>query len=671
MSFPLRRALRRLLNLPAPPPDEAAAPPLDVPAPPHPDRLAEALRVKLFELGFHCRARAELAEMAGRGKTPKIRCAAARHLVLWHANQDTEADAIEALRWVALMAEEEQKEGRMLAAHILAAECEARIGRHEGAKARISNLLLRLPDNLDLLLASSILEGAQPGEVERLPERRLRWLNQALALAGHSPVELGAGDASPYDRLTSANPTPAGQGTEDGRPLVTVIMPCFNSAATIRTALRSVCAQTWQPLQILVVDDCSTDDSPAVVASLAANDPRIVLLHTQRNAGPYVARNIALQHAAGEFITCHDADDWSHPSKIEVQVKHLVENPGAIANTSQQARAFPDLQIHRRGNNGYYISPNYSSLLFRSQPARSRLGNWDPVRFGADGEWIRRLEVAFGAEAIVHLPTGPLSLQRQSGSSLTAHPTLGFHGYPTGARRHYQHVAQKYARSALPPPLFFPYPMVQRPFAVPATMLQPPAIRDSPPFSDLVVAADLRPCSPAITVVGRLIKLRREARRGTILLHALRYGADPFTILHPVMLSALEAPDVRLLMPGDQLHCDLLAVLDPAAFVEPQAHMPDLKASRIDYWLFEPPHSALRPTDLVRCARHLAGFCQASARWLTPDHTLTQAWSDACRESDAAMPISTRETPTTSPAPPPPQCPEESVSLASQSALAI
>src|SRR5699024_3730700 len=151
------------------------------------------------------------------------------------------------------------------------------------------------------------------------------------------------------------------------------------------------------------------------------------------NSGPYVARNIALKAAQGEFVTDNDADDWSHREKLAVQAAHLLESPQVIANTTELARLTSDFIFHRRVTRGKYIFSNMSSLLFRRKEVVERIGYWDEVRFAADGEFKRRLVQEFGKNAIVDLRTGPLSLPEQSRGSLTGSSAFGYAGFFMGA----------------------------------------------------------------------------------------------------------------------------------------------------------------------------------------------------------------------------------------------
>jgi glycosyltransferase involved in cell wall biosynthesis len=107
-------------------------------------------------------------------------------------------------------------------------------------------------------------------------------------------------------------------------PLVSVLIPAYNAASTLAETLASVCGQTYRNLDIIVVDDGSSDETGAVAARLSEGDTRIRLLR-QDNAGVAAARNLALRHAAGPVVAPVDADDLWHPTKIERQVRRLHE----------------------------------------------------------------------------------------------------------------------------------------------------------------------------------------------------------------------------------------------------------------------------------------------------------------------------------------------------------
>ena len=100
-------------------------------------------------------------------------------------------------------------------------------------------------------------------------------------------------------------------------PHVSIIMANYNGARFIAAALRSCLAQTVQNIEIIVVDDASTDDSVARIQAIAATDARIRLAALTRNGGPAAARNHALDLVRGEWIAVVDSDDLIHPTRLE------------------------------------------------------------------------------------------------------------------------------------------------------------------------------------------------------------------------------------------------------------------------------------------------------------------------------------------------------------------
>ena len=110
---------------------------------------------------------------------------------------------------------------------------------------------------------------------------------------------------------------------------VSVVIPCFNSAATIGRALTSVITQTQLPLEIIVVDDASSDDISILLRRWMAEAAGVTirLLSLPRNQGAAVARNKGWEIAKGEYIAFLDADDYWLPHKIECQYGYMQANP--------------------------------------------------------------------------------------------------------------------------------------------------------------------------------------------------------------------------------------------------------------------------------------------------------------------------------------------------------
>jgi len=111
----------------------------------------------------------------------------------------------------------------------------------------------------------------------------------------------------------------------ESRPLVSVIIPAFNAERFIDATLDSVLQQTYDPFEVIVVDDGSTDRTAELVRAYAQRDPRIQL-HLQSNLGPSAARNAAIDKSTGEYVAPLDADDIWYPDKLHKQVDCMLRH---------------------------------------------------------------------------------------------------------------------------------------------------------------------------------------------------------------------------------------------------------------------------------------------------------------------------------------------------------
>lgn len=117
------------------------------------------------------------------------------------------------------------------------------------------------------------------------------------------------------------------------RPVVSVITANHNGAAHLTAAIGSVLRQTLTDLELIVVDDASTDDSRAVIAAASAGDPRVRLLVQPRNLGPGAARNRAMEAARGRYLAVFDSDDLMEPDRVERLVRRAeAEGAGIVAD---------------------------------------------------------------------------------------------------------------------------------------------------------------------------------------------------------------------------------------------------------------------------------------------------------------------------------------------------
>lgn len=113
-------------------------------------------------------------------------------------------------------------------------------------------------------------------------------------------------------------------------PLVSIIIPAYNAAAYLGRAIDSLLAQTWQRLEVLVVDDGSTDDTGIIAEEYAAGDNRVRVVH-KANGGVAAARNTGLEAARGELIGFTDSDDWVRPEYVSLLVRTIMEQQADIA----------------------------------------------------------------------------------------------------------------------------------------------------------------------------------------------------------------------------------------------------------------------------------------------------------------------------------------------------
>ena len=118
--------------------------------------------------------------------------------------------------------------------------------------------------------------------------------------------------------------------------LVSVVMPSYNSGDYIEMSIRSVLEQTYQNWELLIVDDCSTDDTMTKIMALKENEERISVYQNVYNRGAAVSRNIALREAKGRWIAFLDSDDLWEPTKLEKQIRFMEENGYAFSYTSYQ-----------------------------------------------------------------------------------------------------------------------------------------------------------------------------------------------------------------------------------------------------------------------------------------------------------------------------------------------
>jgi glycosyltransferase involved in cell wall biosynthesis len=282
-----------------------------------------------------------------------------------------------------------------------------------------------------------------------LDESRIEHINEIFKHANLTQLQKRIeGSALSLDNITGKNQESL--DTNDCEK-VSIIMPAYNACASITIALDSILKQTWSNIEIIVVDDCSTDETVTLVENIAKNDSRVILVRHKVNSGAYSARNTAIKYATGHYITNHDSDDWSHPQKLSIAVKALQENKALIGVFSNWVRVDSNLRFQGWRHNEGLIEPSISTLLFRRE-ALSLMGGWDTVRVAADSEFHERLLRIYGSKSVAEIFPGiPLVLAKQWKGSLTnsayTHARTSFFG----VRKEYTAMASTWRSMASSP----------------------------------------------------------------------------------------------------------------------------------------------------------------------------------------------------------------------------
>ena len=115
--------------------------------------------------------------------------------------------------------------------------------------------------------------------------------------------------------------------------LVSVVMPVYNARNTVGRAMKAVLSQCYDNLELLVVDDGSTDDSLEIIRSIGDVDPRVKAIALRANGGVANARNSALALASGEFIAFCDADDFWLKDKLQIQLQLMEMNAATVSHS--------------------------------------------------------------------------------------------------------------------------------------------------------------------------------------------------------------------------------------------------------------------------------------------------------------------------------------------------
>jgi glycosyltransferase involved in cell wall biosynthesis len=204
----------------------------------------------------------------------------------------------------------------------------------------------------------------------------------------------------------------------DDRPLISCIVPAYDSERYLGEALDSILAQTYRPIEIIVADDGSTDQTAAIAARHAAGARYV----SQPTAGPSSTRNLGLRAALGTFVAFLDADDLWHREKLERQMARFDTRPELdLCVTYAQAFWVPEFaeeEARFRGHTRARPVPGYASTtLLARRRLFDEIGPFDADLWFADAvEWFAR---ARRRGAILEIVPEPLVYHRMHPGSLT------------------------------------------------------------------------------------------------------------------------------------------------------------------------------------------------------------------------------------------------------------
>ncbi|GAB3058696.1 glycosyltransferase family 2 protein [Virgibacillus ainsalahensis] len=391
---------------------------------------------------------------------------------------------------------------------------------------------------------------------------------------------------------------------------ISVVVPAYNAAGLIHIALNSLLNQTVQNLEIIVVDDCSPDNTAEIVTTYTDIDNRIKLIRKEKNEGAYAARNTGLQYASGDFITIHDVDDWSHSQKLETQLIELINNPEAVGTISYLVRASRNISPINGGSllGAKFLMMNSSSLLIRKN-IFTKLGGWDSVRVAGDSEFIWRIEKVFGKERVIRVePHVPLSIALSNESSLTATSTTHVKTIKFGLRRTYREAFEWWHNQVeSEEELYMDVQKVNRhfPSPVPNLIRQP----HSRAYDSVWVADFSLPSIP-----DTLPNLRKKNEKIAIY-HWPYYKSKAADRWAPGVYPFIHRNGMDILVPDEVIETGNLMLLTPEVLDYVLESVPDIKYNQA----FIVSDKEISPDQKSKKEKNLVQAMDVHAEWCTID----------------------------------------------------
>ncbi|HVZ97125.1 MAG TPA: glycosyltransferase family 2 protein [Chitinophagaceae bacterium] len=212
---------------------------------------------------------------------------------------------------------------------------------------------------------------------------------------------------------------------DEGRPLVSVLMTSYNREKFIGDALESVLNSTYKNLELLVVDDCSSDNTVAIAKRYALQDPRISVYINEENLGDYHNRNRAISYSKGKYIKFVDSDDIIYPQSLEIFVMSMERFSdaavGIMSNISQDEKPYPYLMLPKEAYRYHFFKNGLfdtgpTALIFRADKIKT-IGGFSGKRYIGDSEINLRLAAKW---PVVKLASSLVFWRRHEGQEIVA-----------------------------------------------------------------------------------------------------------------------------------------------------------------------------------------------------------------------------------------------------------
>lgn len=547
-----------------------------------PDERVTELARKLWA-GFSLHARKDLDHVLHNANATADKAFAAWELAKFHA---VDGQWVDALYYLKIGRNLDKDFVRRHEPTLLYIEALTACGKSEEAEACARSRTDDREFGSDYYCAMSNVLAAQAvrrQDIVHADTKRLALLNEIYARENLAEVEL----SDPARGFVFGNlAVIEGHLAALHRPeRISVLLSVHNAERALPIAVSSILSQTWRNVELVVVDDASTDSSWAVVERLAAQDSRIIAVRNATSMGTYQARNRALSLATGEFIATHDSHQWFHPQMLQACVQAMLAEPGIRLALPRTVGVSSDMKyaLGVDENGTGFLRNSCRSPVVRKQ-ALQWLGGWDGVLANADEELFHRALAIWGdCVAREVLPNVPMLLHLESSAS-PGRSGKADRSLKAEVGREYSRQAEYWRRRVLLPARIAGEAVriervsTKQPFPIPRS-LAPKQWTTSDYnlviISDLTLLGGTRRCNEGYIAAATSLRMKVG------LLHWARYDlklADDIAKEYRILSYA---ENVDILTADDRVNADLVLIHHPPIMKYLPDAVPKIKTKRV------------------------------------------------------------------------------------------